>query len=130
MEKNRLEKVRKHVFYKHMNIVTKNGGKTRENFFPETHSFRKQTTMEKIVWKKCENTFFINTRISWPKNWGKTREKIFFPNTHVYREIKTMEKNRLGKSAKTRFFMKTRISWPKNGGGKNARKIFSTNTPI
>jgi len=29
--KNRLEKVRKHVFYKHTNIVTKKcGGKTRE----------------------------------------------------------------------------------------------------
>ena len=64
MEKNRLEKVRKLVFYKHMNIVTKNGGKTREKIFPETHSFRKQTTMENIVWKKCENPFYINTRIS------------------------------------------------------------------
>ena len=38
MEKNRLEKVRKHVFYKHTNIMTKKWGeKTRENFFPETH---------------------------------------------------------------------------------------------
>jgi len=26
MEKNRLEKVRKHVFYKHTNIVTKKSG--------------------------------------------------------------------------------------------------------
>ena len=54
MEKNRLEKVRKHVFfYKHMNIVTKNGGKKREkNFFPETHRFLKLTTMEKNRLKK------------------------------------------------------------------------------
>ena len=38
MEKNRMEKVQKHVFYKHTNIVTKKRGKkTRENFFPETH---------------------------------------------------------------------------------------------
>ena len=36
MEKNRLEKVRKHVFYKHINNVTKYGEKTRENFFRET----------------------------------------------------------------------------------------------
>jgi len=37
-EKNRLEKVRKNVFYIHTNIVTqKGGGKTRETSFPETH---------------------------------------------------------------------------------------------
>jgi len=65
MEKNNLEKVRKHVFYKHMNIVTKNGGKkTREKNFPETHVYGEQKTIKKIVWKKCENTFFINKRIS------------------------------------------------------------------
>jgi len=64
MEKNRLEKVRKHVFYKHINIVTKKGGKNSEiNFFPETHVYRRLKTMEKIVWTKYENTFFINTRI-------------------------------------------------------------------
>jgi len=40
------------------------GGKKPEFFFPETHVYRKQKTIEKIVWKKCENTFFINTRIS------------------------------------------------------------------
>ena len=41
MEKNRLEKVRKHVFYKHTNIVTKKWGeKTREKIFPETHVYR------------------------------------------------------------------------------------------
>jgi len=40
MEKNRLEKVRKHVFYENTNIVTKKwGGKTREKFFPETHVY-------------------------------------------------------------------------------------------
>ena len=36
MEKNRLEKVGKHVFYQHINNVTKKGGKTREKIFPET----------------------------------------------------------------------------------------------
>jgi len=58
MEKNRLEKVRKHVFYKHMNIVKKNGGKTREKIFPETHSFRKQTNMEKNRLKKVRKKVF------------------------------------------------------------------------
>jgi len=38
MEKNRLEKLRKHVFYKHKNIADqKMGGKTREKNFPKTH---------------------------------------------------------------------------------------------
>ena len=65
IEKNRLEKVRKHVFYKHMNIVTKNVGKTREKIFPETQSIRKQTTMEKNRLEKVrKHFFFINTRIS------------------------------------------------------------------
>ena len=59
MEKNRLEKVRKHVFYKHMNIVTKNWGKTREKFFPETHSIREQTTMEKNRLEKVRKYVFL-----------------------------------------------------------------------
>jgi len=41
MEKNRLEKVGKHVFYNHTNIVPKKWGeKTREKIFPETHVYR------------------------------------------------------------------------------------------
>ena len=36
MEKNRLEKVRKHVFYKHMFILKKKWGKNAEKIFPET----------------------------------------------------------------------------------------------
>ena len=48
MEKNRLEKVRKHVFYKHTNIVTKKWGE-----------------------KTRENSFSTNTRISGDKNDGK-----------------------------------------------------------
>ena len=60
MEKNRLEKVRKHdFFYKHMNIVKKNGEKKREKkIFPETHRFRKQTTMEKNRQEKVRKHVF------------------------------------------------------------------------
>jgi len=47
LEKNRLKKVRKIFFNKHMNIVTKNGEKKREKFFTR------------------------NTRISRAKNDGK-----------------------------------------------------------
>jgi len=60
MEKNRLEKVRKHVFYKHMNIVTKNGGKKREKkFFPETRRFRKQNNDGKKTSGKSVKTRFL-----------------------------------------------------------------------
>jgi len=42
MEKKSSGKVRNQVFYKLMNIVTKNGGKIREKkFFPETHRLHK-----------------------------------------------------------------------------------------
>ena len=47
MVKNRLEKVRKHVFYKNTNIVTKNREKNASKKFPK------------------------NTRIGYPKNVGK-----------------------------------------------------------
>ena len=64
MENNRLEKVRKHVFYKHTNIVTINR------------------------WKKREKKFFFekNTRTDYPKNVGKksfqkSAKKSFLINT-------------------------------------------------
>jgi len=64
MGKNRLEKVRNHVFYKLMNIVKKNGGKKREKKFFQKHTdFASKQRWKKIVSKKCENIFFINTRI-------------------------------------------------------------------
>jgi len=65
MEKNRQEKVRKHVFYKHTNIVIKKWGKkTQENFFSRNTRISLQKRWKKIDWKQCEITFFINTRIS------------------------------------------------------------------
>ena len=45
VEKNHLEKVRKHVFNKHTNNVTKKWGKkTREIIFPETLEYREKKT--------------------------------------------------------------------------------------
>ena len=65
MEKIDWKKCENTFFYKHMNFVTKNGGKKFEKkFVPETQRFRKQKTMEKNRLEKVENTFFINTRIS------------------------------------------------------------------
>ena len=46
--KKRLEKVRKHVFYKHTNIVTKKWGEKREEKFVKKHTNR----VSKNCWKK------------------------------------------------------------------------------
>jgi len=54
--------------------------------------------LEKIVSKKCENTFFYkHTNIVTKKMGEKKREKKIFPETQEFRELKTMEKNRLEK---------------------------------
>jgi len=81
MEKNRLEKLRKHVFYKHMNIVTKNGGKNARNFFFQKHTdFARKQRWKKVVKKKCEITIFYKHRnIVTKKMGGNKREKNFFP---------------------------------------------------
>ena len=58
------------------------GVKNREKiFFPKHTYIASYKRWKKIVWKKCENTFFINTLIMCPKMWEKTREKIFSRNT-------------------------------------------------
>ena len=87
MEKNRLEKVRKHVFYKHINIVTKKGGKNSEiNFFPETHVYRRLKTMEKNRLDKVrKHVFYKHTNIV-TKKWGEKSEIKIFPETHEYCE--------------------------------------------
>jgi len=103
MEKNRLEKLRKHVFYKHMNIVKKNGGKTREKIFPEKHSFRKQTTMEKNRLEKVRKHvfFYENTNIVSKKSGGNYARKFFFRTTRISRVLNERQKGR-GKIEKIR----------------------------
>ena len=130
MEKNRLEKVRKHVFYKHINNVSKNVGKnSRKNFF-EKHRFRKQTTLEKNRLEKVRKHVFINTRISWPKNEGKkTREIFFSKNTRISRD-KNDGKKSSGKSAKTNFLWKHEYRDQKIGGKKREKIFFQKHTYI
>jgi len=84
MEKNRLEKVRKHVFYKHTNIVTKKcGEKTREKMFLETHEYREKKRWKKILWKKCEIRFLLTNEYRVQKIVGKKRvKKIFQKHTN------------------------------------------------
>ena len=65
-EQNRRKKVRKNVFlYSHEYRDQKMGGKnSRNNFSRNTRIVRAKNFGKKIVSKKCENTFFIFTRIS------------------------------------------------------------------
>ena len=50
--------MRKHVFYKHTNIVTKKWGeKTREIIFPETHEYREQKNGKKSSGKSAKSRF-------------------------------------------------------------------------
>ena len=78
MEKNRLEKLQKNpVFYKHMNIVSKNGGRKREKKIFQKHRFRKQTTMEKNRLEKVrKHVFYKHTNIVIKKCGGKNAKKI------------------------------------------------------
>ena len=57
--KNRLEKVRKHVFYKHMKIVTKNGGKEREKKFFQKHIYIARKNDGKNSSAKSAKTRFL-----------------------------------------------------------------------
>ena len=83
MEKNRLEKVRKHVFLTHEYRDEKSGEKSEKIFFPETHEYRVQKTMEKNCLEKVQKYVFykhtnIVTKISEEKisrkNFSKTHE--------------------------------------------------------
>jgi len=60
MEKNRLKKVRKNFFNKHMNIVTKNGGKKSEKkFLRETQRILRAKKMEKNRLEEVRNHVFL-----------------------------------------------------------------------
>ena len=60
LKKNRLEKVRKHDFYKHTNIVTKKWGeKNARNNFPESYEYREKKKMEKNRLEKVRKHVFL-----------------------------------------------------------------------
>jgi len=87
MEKNRMEKVRKHVYYKHMKVVTINGRKKREKkIFLEKHLYRKQKTMEKNRLEKVRKyVFYKHTNIVTKKR-EKKRENFLSRNTRISRK--------------------------------------------
>ena len=78
MEKNRLGKVRKHVFYKHTNIVTKKwgGGNARKKFSRNTRISLGKKMEKNRLEKVRKHVFYKHTNIV-TKMWGKTREKNF-----------------------------------------------------
>ena len=105
MEKNRLVKVRKHVFNQHTSIVTKKWGekKSRKIFFPKTHVYREIKTMEKNRLEKVrKHVLYENTNIVTKKWGGKNARKFFSRNKRILRVLNDGKKSS-GKSAKTRF---------------------------
>ena len=65
MEKNRLEKARKHVFYKHTNIRTKKWGEknTRKNFSSNTCISRAKNNVKKSSGKVRNHVLYKHTNI-------------------------------------------------------------------
>ena len=63
MEKNRQEKVRKHVFYKHTNIVIKIWGENnaRKNFSNNTRIGYPKNVGKKSSQKSAKKCFLIDT---------------------------------------------------------------------
>ena len=122
MEKIRLEKVRKHVFYKHTNIVTKKGGGREEKIVKKLTNRVSEICWKKIVLIKTENTFFINTCISWWKFWGKKREKNFSKNKRIGYTKKCWKKID-SKNCEKMFFKKHMNIVTKNGGKKSEKKF-------
>ena len=54
------------------------GEKSEKIILLETHVYREQKRWKKIIWKKCENTFFYKHTNIVIKKWGeKTRGKNF-----------------------------------------------------
>ena len=92
MEKNRLEKVRKQVFYKHTNIVTKNGGKkTREKCFSKNTRISRVINDGKNRLEKVRKQVFYKHINNVTKNGGKNSRKNFFEK-HRFRKQTTLKK--------------------------------------
>ena len=78
LRKKSSQKVRKHVFYIHTNIVTKKWGwgkNARNNCSRNTLIVRAKNVGRESSEKSPKTSSFICTRISCPKNKGKKTEK-------------------------------------------------------
>ena len=82
-EKNRLKKVRKHVFiFTLIRDQKMGGGKARNNFSRKTRIMPAKKVGGKIVSKNCiKHVFYIHTNIV-TKKWGEKKRETIFPETH------------------------------------------------
>ena len=85
MEKNRLEKVRKHVFYKHTKIVTKKWGEKKSGkIFFQKHTYIANFIDGKNRLEKVrKHVFYDNSNIVTKKWEGKNARKFFFKNRRI-----------------------------------------------
>ena len=83
---------------------------------------RAKNILKKIVTKKCENTFFIFTRIYDQKVGGKNERNNFSRNTRIEQAKNVGKKSH--KSVEKRFLYSHEYREQKIGG-KNLRNIFS-----
>ena len=66
-----------------MNILTKNGGKTREKFFQKHTASQAHNDGKKSSGKSAKTRFFYKHTNIVTKKWGEKRDKNFFPETLV-----------------------------------------------
>ena len=112
MEKNRLEKVRKHVFYKHTNIVTKKWGEKIS---------RRINNVTKKGGKNSRKKFFHKKQISQANNDKKNRlEKV---RIHVFYKHTNIVTKKWGGKNEKKIFPETRISRAKNDGKNSSGKV-------
>ena len=81
--KNRLKKLRKHVFHIHINIVTKKWGgkKARKNFSRNTRIVPAEK-LRKNRLKKVRKHLFLYSHEYRDKKMGEKTRKTIFPETH------------------------------------------------
>ena len=86
MEKNRLKKVRKHVFFNKKYCDQKMGEKKREIFFSWNGLISKAKNDGKNRLEKVRKHVFSKHTIIVTKKWGKKRERKISRN-NVFREL-------------------------------------------
>jgi len=79
---NRRKKCQK-SFYIHTNIITKKWGEKLAKQFMQKHTNRaSKKCREKIIRKKCQETFFYIHTYIMPKKWGEKTREVIFPEPH------------------------------------------------
>ena len=80
---------------KHMNIVTKKGGKSEKKNYQKQTYIGSKKRLKKSSGKSVKTRFFYKHMNIVTKNGGKKARKIFYQKQTNIASKKTMEKNRL-----------------------------------